>query len=285
MEGTAYCHGAATTVNGIVTGKGASFGIGLKTTAIVELTDEPGVFRVTIENDRDEDPTLSKCCVREVLRDLGLEKKYGATIRTRSDIPISRGLKSSSASANAVILATYQALGEEYEDIKVINMGVKASFEAKVTITGAYDDACATYFGGVVVTDNLNKLIIKQYSIDDDLRVLIHIPERKIRKSEVDVGQLSGIRSTVEKALDHTMRREYRVGMIMNGLSYGSAMGLDTEVTMMALRAGAVSAGISGTGPATVILCERWKEDEIIEALSDDRIIRTDLNCQKAGFE
>ncbi len=162
MEGTACCYGGATIVNGIVCGKGASFSIGLKTTAKVKLTNEPGRFDVRILSDMTEDDGLSKACVAEVLRYFGLESEYGGKLLTRSDIPISRGLKSSSASANAIILATLKALDEQLNDMEIINLGVNAAIKANVTITGAFDDACATYFGCLVMADNQQRRIIKQ---------------------------------------------------------------------------------------------------------------------------
>ena len=42
-------------------------------------------------------------------------------------------------------------------DTEILNAGVKASIETKVSLTGAYDDACACYYGGFVVTDNYKK--------------------------------------------------------------------------------------------------------------------------------
>jgi len=32
-------------------------------------------------------------------------------------------------------------------DIEMLNVGVDASIETKVSLTGAYDDACACYYG------------------------------------------------------------------------------------------------------------------------------------------
>ena len=40
MQGKAFCHGAATIINGIALGKGAAFGIALKTEAEVVLSDK-----------------------------------------------------------------------------------------------------------------------------------------------------------------------------------------------------------------------------------------------------
>ena len=84
----------------------------------------------------------------------GLEKSFGAKIKTQSNIPIARGLKSSSVAANATALATTAALGKTLDDLEIIKLGVEAAFDAKVTVTGAFDDACASYFGGIVITDN-----------------------------------------------------------------------------------------------------------------------------------
>jgi len=52
MDGSAYCFGAATIINGIALGKGAAYGIKLKTTAKVTLTSEPGIFEVKIKGDQ-----------------------------------------------------------------------------------------------------------------------------------------------------------------------------------------------------------------------------------------
>lgn len=282
MEGSAYCHGAATIINGIALGKGAAYGIGLKTSAKVKLTDEPGVFKVRIESDEDENQELAKCCAQEVLKKFGLESEHGTEIITSSNIPISRGLKSSSAAANAITLAMYRALGEGYSEMEIINIGIEASLKAKVTLTGAFDDACATYFGNVVVTDNLTREILAQYAIEEDYEVIIHVPDKKIRKFEVDIQRLKGIRETLKEAHNMALKGDYKTAIRMNGLAYGSAMGLDTKITMRVLEAGAVTAGISGTGPATVILAEPEEKKAIISAIgSGGQIICTTLNREK----
>ena len=51
-------------------------------------------------------------------------------------------------------LATIAALGKTLDDLELVKLGVDAAFDAKVTVTGAFDDACASYFGGAVITDN-----------------------------------------------------------------------------------------------------------------------------------
>jgi len=64
------------------------------------------------------------------------DSKHGAKVATKSQIPIASGLKSSSAAANAAVLATVDALGEKLESLEAIKIGVQAALDAKVTITG-----------------------------------------------------------------------------------------------------------------------------------------------------
>jgi shikimate kinase len=287
MRGSATAHGAASIVNGIACGKGAAFGLALETTATVELTNEPGKFEVRIENEPGEEQELARSCVQLVLERLGLERRHGARIVTRSQIPISRGLKSSSAAANAVVLAAFKALGRRAPDMEVIAIGIEASFRAGVTITGAFDDACATYFGNVAVTDNVRRRILSQYRINRDYDVVIHVPARKIRKREVDVGRLGGIRRLAELAVRLTMEKDIESGMLVNGLAYSAAMGLDARVALAALEAGAASAGVSGTGPATVVLVPPERAAAVAAAVADagnggSSIIRTRINRLKA---
>jgi len=287
MKATATAHGAASIVNGIASGRGAAFGVALETTATVELTGEPGRFRVVIEDEPGEETALAEHCVRGVLGRFGAEHEYGAIITTRSQIPMSRGLKSSSAAANAIVLAAFKALGRPIDDLEVIDLGIQASFSAGVTITGAFDDACATYFGNVVVADNFRKRILAQYEIEEDYDVVIHVPVQKIRKRDVDTSRLRGIRAPAELAARLTLERDFLGGMLVNGLAYSAAMGFGTEVAIRALEAGAATAGVSGTGPATVVLVTPERTAAVLSAIQgsggdDSWILRTKINGKKA---
>ncbi len=91
------------------------------------------------------------------------EIETGFTVKTSSTLPVASGLSSSSATSNAVVIATANALMNEYQfksrskdfnELDLLNMGVDASLEAGVTITGAFDDASASYFGGLTITNN-----------------------------------------------------------------------------------------------------------------------------------
>ena len=283
MKGGAYCYGAATIINGIATGFGAAFGIGLRTVATVELTDRPKKLDISIIGDEAENPQLAAICVTMVLSKFGLSNKYGAKISTKSGIPISRGLSSSSAAANAIVLATFSALNKEYSDMEVINIGIEASLAAGVTLTGAFDDACATYFGDVVVTDNRTRMILAEYEIEEDYDVLIHVPEIKIRKEDVDTEKLHAIKQILTDAHCLARNGDYLSALRINGSAYCEAMGLDSSIAERAMDAGAATAGISGTGPATVVLVEKKRKRAVMRAMGDKkRIITTSLNKRTA---
>ena len=114
MKGTGASHGAATIVNAIANGKGAAFGLDLRTEATVELTEGSG-FEVVMDGLPGESTALAERCVLGVLERVGGGRRYHAKITTRSQIPVSRGLKSSSAAANAIIFAALDAL-DAYTD-------------------------------------------------------------------------------------------------------------------------------------------------------------------------
>jgi shikimate kinase len=108
-RGKAEAPGAATIVNAMATGSGAAFAIDLKVVASVTL-DDSGDIRGSIVNEPDEDTGLIELCVRKALGRAG--EQYGAAIETRSDLPMARGLSSSSAASNAVVLATASAMSK-----------------------------------------------------------------------------------------------------------------------------------------------------------------------------
>ena len=175
MSGKGLSHGAGTIVNAIANGRGAAFGVDLRTEAEVEL-DSSGIIDVRIEGFEGEGPELAERCVRNVLAKTAKDEGYGAKVTTRSQIPISRGLKSSSAAANAIVLATLDALGAKVDPIKAIKIGTKSAIEAKVSVTGAFDDACASMLGGVVITDNRTERLLKRDRLPEGMKAVIHVP-------------------------------------------------------------------------------------------------------------
>jgi shikimate kinase len=279
MIGRGMARSAGTVVNAIATGKGAAFGIDLRTEAEVELNDT-GRVEVLIEGAEGESTRLVELCVRSVLVKYG-EEGRGASVITRSQIPISKGLKSSSAAANAVIKATLRALDEDLHVLDAIRLGCHCAIEAGVSVTGAFDDACASMMGGLVITDNTNLELVDRERMDPSLVALIHTPHYQIRKGTLPMDRIRNISDLVEIAYFLVQKGEFATAMKLNGLAYASVLGVDPSVMHEALACGAVAAGMSGTGPATVILVQRDRAESLRAQMSvaKDIMVADVYNC------
>lgn len=304
MQATAISHGAATIINAIATGKGAGFGIDLETKATVKLNDS-GKITGKIKEAPGENTKLIELCAKKTLEYFNLD--YGAEIITESNIPIARGLKSSSTAANAVVLATTGAIARgKHGRIKktrvvkgvleqqifinnqlivpdlLVNLGVDAAIEAGVTITGAYDDASASFLGGFVVTDNVNRKILRSGDFEN-LNVLIFVPEEKTYTHEVDVKRMKLLSREVNIAWDEALKGNLYTAMTLNGVIYSATTGNNPEIALSALNEGAVAAGLSGTGPAVAALA-RGNIDKIQSAWEQfgGEIITTKVNNEIA---
>jgi len=280
----AVAHGAATIINAIATGEGVAFGVDLWTKARVVLTHEPSVVRGEIESDPAESTLLIEKTVTRVLQHFQSESQFGAKVKTTSNIPIARGLKSSSVAANAVALATVTALGKTLDDFAIVNLGVDAAFDAKVTVTGAFDDACASYFGGVVVTDNKNRKFLKRSLPPKGLSVLFHVPSNKAYTANSNVNRIKTMAPLVKIAYREANSGDLWTALSLNGIIYSSALGFDTSVALDALNAGAVAAGLCGKGPAVTAVVSNDKVDQVKVALQRHKgeVISAKLNKEKA---
>lgn len=281
MRARARVHGAISIVNAIPTGRGAAMGIDLWTEAEVSLRKNSGI-RVVIEDEPSEDTRLAEKVVKTVLERAGL-RSWGAEVRTRSNIPIGRGLKSSSAASNAVAMAAVKAAGLSLSSEEVVKLAVEASIEAGVSITGAYDDAYTSFFGGVNITDNEARRVLRRMDAPEDVRVLILVPDEKVYTAGVDVEALKDMASGFETALSHALEGRLWEAMTMNGFLVASALKQDTRPMIQALRAGAEASGVSGTGPAVAAVVKPDHLSGVRSALeSFGRVLEAGVNNRGA---
>jgi shikimate kinase len=275
---TASAQGAGTVINAIATLKGSAFAINLKTYSEVEIVDHG--IKCEIADNPAADTALIEECARLVLKRFA--PNVGVRIATRSEIPIARGLKSSSAAANATVLGLIEALEIEIEPIEIVKLGVLAARRTGVTITGAFDDACASFFGGLVITDNEHDLLLKRVEWNGD--VLILVPHEKAYSAKADVARAKLLAPWIDIAFDLASNGAFEKAMVLNGVLYCNAFGFSTEPIMSALAAGARAATLSGTGPSYIALVDRAsaqpvkKEWEQFEGL----IIETQASNQGA---
>ncbi|RKX64816.1 MAG: shikimate kinase [Tenericutes bacterium] len=266
MHGHGCANGAGTIVNAIAIWKGAAFCIDLKTKVDVNLDEcsdsgagDAGRIIGRIENADTADTALITRCVSLVLDRFGY--RCDGVVTTRSEIPIARGLKSSSAAANATVLATLDAIGETLPLMDVVSMGVRAALDVGVTITGAFDDACASALGGIVITDNRNMVLVERLVYESD--VLIYLPEEKAFTADTDITRSKAIAPLVEVAYRLALDHDFENAMTLNGLLYCAALGFDTEIAMSALELGVLGVSLSGTGSAYTALVGRDQIQEL----------------------
>jgi shikimate kinase len=284
MIGRAISYGAVTIVNAIACGLGAALGVKLWTEATVRLTDNPGKIEGRIISEPCENPRLMVETVKRVLGYLNLDNLYGAYVETRSNIPIAKGLKSSSAAANALTLATLAALNKKVDDLTIVKLGVKAAINAKVTITGAFDDACASYFGNIVITNNKTMKVLKFLNVDEEYGVLIHVPPEKKYTVSINAKETKTMSREIKAIHKLALKGDYWTAMTLNGLAYSAVFGYNPKIALEALQNGAIAAGLSGTGPAVAAVVPKGNVDLVHEAWQKygGTIIRTEINREKA---
>jgi shikimate kinase len=265
-RGEAIAYGAVTIVNALAGGKGAAFGIDLQTQAKVELTDD-GAIEATILDGEGESTLLVENCVRSVLNRFG-KGTLGAKVRTQSNIPIARGLKSDSVAGNAVILATLAALDKHMDPNDILTTVVNASLEAKVSMTGAFDDASVSLYGNVVVTDNIARKVLRTFPVDE-YSVLLLVPSEKRYTKEVDMARIKTIAREVGIAHKEALDGNYWSAMTLNGLIYSQVLGLGANVIIESLEAGALAAGISGKGPTYAFVTDEKSKDQVLSLLKE----------------
>jgi shikimate kinase len=175
-------------------------------------------------------------------------------------------------------------LGKTLDDLTAVKLGVDAAFDAKVTVTGAFDDACASYFGGAVVTDNLKRKLLKRVTLPEDLTALFHVPSRKAYTGDSDVNKLRTVKPLIKIAYREALKGDFWTALTLNGIVYSSALGYDTSVALDALAAGALAAGLCGKGPAVTAVVSSDKIDSVRTALQrhEGEILHARLNNEKA---
>jgi shikimate kinase len=276
----AIVHGAISIVNAIATGKGSALGISLKVTAEVELQKGHGLRFITGRSgDR-----LIKNIIQKTIPKETIESNM-ISIRVDSEIPIGYGLKSSSAVSNAIALACSQmAREEETNDYAILEVAALSSLEAKVSLTGAYDDATACYFGGFTVTDNYSRRLIRNERAPENLYAIIILPRNTPRR---DVCKLRNLSELFNDAFSFAESGQYWKAMKLNGVLASAALSSSYAPVMAAMDHGALSASISGNGPSIAAVGYEDAIEPIVDALSkyEGEIIVSKANNEKANVK
>jgi len=272
MYGEAAALGAGTVLNALATGVGSAFAIDAETTARVEL-DDTGTVDGEIAGAPDGDTHLIRRCVERVVERFG--DGQGGSVRTVSEVPLAAGLKSSSAAANATVLATLSALDVSVADSsgrtddsdddtridyeEACRIGVRAARDAGVTVTGAFDDASASMLGGVTVTDNDADDLLRHEAVEWD--VLVWTPATRAFSADADVERCARVAPMARLVADLALDGRYGAAMTVNGLAFSAALDFPTDPAVEAMPH-AAGVSLSGTGPSIVAVGER---DDLVQ--------------------
>ncbi|WP_435333012.1 shikimate kinase [Haloarchaeobius sp. TZWWS8] len=262
-HGRATAPAAGTVLNALATGHGSAFAIDLETTAEVDL-DGSGTFAGEVADHPDADTRLIERCAELAVDRWGAdrEEETGARIRTESEVPMAAGLKSSSAAANATVMATAAALGVDPDPVDACRLGVQAAKDAGVTVTGAFDDASASMLGGVTVTDNSRDELLAHEALDS--HALVWWPDQQAFSADADVDRCKRVAPMAQLVEELALDGRYGEAMTVNGFAFCAALGFPTDPLVEALPA-VDGVSLSGTGPSFVALGEK----DALESLAD----------------
>ena len=274
----ATIHGAVSIVSAIANKKGATLGISLKVEAIVETSEGKGI---TIQS---ENKSLSSRLINKTIEKIVTKKdleKNKITVTLTSEIPTGYGLKSSSAISSVVALACAKIFKPKLTDQQILLAGVEASIETKVSITGAYDDACSCYYGGFNVTDNGKRDRIHFEKAPANLIAIIFIPKNRKRGNLKKLKILSPI---FNNAWELAKEKKYWESMTINGLATSSILNSDPKIIVELIEKGALGASVSGNGPSIAAIVKKENESNVKKIFSalEGNIIVSKINNKKA---
>lgn len=266
-RGRAAAPAAGTILNALATGIGSAFAIDREVRATVELDDSAQV-KGTIGENPGADATLIERCVERTVAAVSTDKTAGGTVETESEVALAAGLKSSSAAANATVLATLDALDavETIEPLVATRIGVAAARDVGVTVTGAFDDASASMLGGLTVTDNGQDELLTSDEVEWSVAVWTP-PERQF-SADADVRRCERVAPVADLVADLAFDGRYEMAMTVNGLAYCAALERPTEPMIEALPE-AAGVSLSGTGPSYVAVGDRPAMETVRDRWAD----------------
>jgi len=254
--GTGQAHGACSLLHAAGAGYGASLSLDLP--VIVKALDRPSKRELN-----DPDNLLSAVVDTWVENELplpdGLEKD-DIHWAVASKIPQSRGLKSSAATSVAAVKALCEATQTSLDDADIVSLSSQAQIASGVSITGSIDDswACLTKGWKLIdanAEDISSGVIMEGAGLNPDDWIVL-IAAREPRKSKPQLEDFTPMFNEFEKALIALQQGELLNCLTINGRAM-CAVTNDIQGRKIANDAfinGARSSGLSGSGPAVVIV-------------------------------
>ena len=219
----------------------------------------------------DVDKNAASAVVKKMLNEANAD--FGIELTIHKGFSPGSGLGSSAASAAGAAFGANQLLGNPFSELELTKF---AMFGEEVACgTPIADNVAAAIYGGFVLVRSYNPLEIIKLPVPSELRVVAIHPQIEVRTKDArDVlptkialkdavtqwanvgGLISGLYTDNYNLISNSL-----VDIIVEPVRKGLIPFFD-DIKNSALKAGALGAGISGSGPTIFALC---KGDEIAE--------------------
>ena len=248
MRGTGRATGAITFLNALTTGVGAAAGIQLGVTASLDLSPGRGASEFSIAPEADT--PLVRASLEAALRQWAPARSFRGSLAVRSEIPLAKGLKSSSAVSGAVARSVASALQVFATNEEIGRLSADVSQSIGLSATGAFDDALAALEPGAHVTQNAQRRRLRTDAIDPAWQVILwiprtpHLPSPTYREAFRRLAQEGRNAEAAARAGDMLSAMRLNTEIVERALGYPYA-----ELRARMADRGALGAGVSGNGP------------------------------------
>ncbi len=260
MRSVGRARAAISVVNALPLGIGAAVGVDWSAQATASVRRRPARAGPISTAPTSSATPIVHAAARLAVARFGHGGRPDLALTVRSTIPVARGLKSSSAVASSVALAVGRALGQDPSAVEAARVAAQAGRRAKVSATGAFDDALAGLVTGGVVTDNRHDVELRRFRLERGLCVALWIPGRPHPPSPSVRRRFRRQSGLARTAVDAALAGDWRRAMDVNSALVERAMGYRYErLRASVAAAGALASGVSGLGPtlAAVVPAER----------------------------
>lgn len=182
-----------------------------------------------------------------------LKKRFGVkgsfSASVTKAIPQSRGLKSSSALTLSLTAAFLKLNSIEMNDKELLSLAADISIENGTSSTGAYDDLCSAFYGGICITDNRARKLILRREVPEK-RVVIAYSSSTRSSASVNLSEMNRYSTHADVILDLVKSGLYYEAMTLNGNLMGVIHGQNSYLIRHFLSTGASYSSQCGKGPA-----------------------------------
>jgi homoserine kinase len=238
-----------------------------KDVSIKKITGDEGVLPL------DADENTASVAVKAFFRSIGFEQ--GVEIEVHKQMPLGSGLGSSAASAAGAVLAANHLLGNPLERMDLLPFAAQA--EKAACGTAHYDNVGPSLLGGFVFIRSSEQPDIMNLPYPDDLHAVVIHPQIEIKTKDTrrilrkDIllaqavkqwGNVGGLVAGLMNKDTDLMARSME-DVIIEPIRSVLIPGYDA-VKEAALKAGAIGAGIAGSGPSIFALTKDLDTAQIV---------------------